>query len=535
MLRYLWSYNAKLLLWVAPALMVVMFAISISCSSQPEVVVIERTVVVVKEVEVVKEVVREVVVTATPAPTFGLPSRTATPSVPTATPTPSAPNRSVLLYAPYRDTTQMAALGFAHGIEVKVLSDTTWIHPRRQGLIVYVTATQKYEVYDLLKAALKFVEAGGNAALFIDRCDKHTLEDLQEWLGVSCANMDDGQKLDGRGRHFTPFDGGYRMELFLDVELLPGSSGDASCVTVLGMPEPSKRKVCTVVYGEVGAGRFLLLSSGIWFSDSSILHKNHKDAAFDLLNWLVTATRDSGALDLPESPPDAATMLARFSTRDPVDGEWRAVAVSMLVAEYVSGNADTAHAMDLLHTIVPELSIDERRQAASELAQLSEDDHWDETETGRAIFYLAALITAKDTNPEERIEAAHELVVLYEAGELDAGRGLELMDTIAPGLAVGERRQAAAVLARLSADTAWDDADKLAAMSEVFRLVTGVALDAKARIADAVDLAGLGAKVFDADDSFDDQDIDNATAIIKQTLTGELTSQSLQNILESGN
>ena len=108
------------------------------------------------------------------------------------------------------------------------------------------------------------------------------------------------------------------------------------------------------------------------------------------------------------------------------------------------------------------------------------------------------------------------------------------MNTIAPSLSINGRRQAAAALAKLSTDDDWDDADRMEAASEVFRLVTSVPLDAQARVGAAVDLAGVGMKIFDTDDSFEDRDIDTATEIIKQSLTGELTSESLQSILGGG-
>ena len=157
-------------------------------------------------------------------------------------------------------------------------------------------------------------------------------------------------------------------------------------------------------------------------------------------------------------------------------------AASEIIAQYTSGTADTERVLDLLHTIAPDLSIDERRRAAVELAKLSEDDQWDEWEAATAAFYLASIITGDEPNPGERTEAAHEMVVLFESDELDVGRSIELMDTIAPGLAIGERRQAAAVLTRLSAEADWDSADKLAAMNEVFRLVTGVSVSKVGRL-----------------------------------------------------
>ena len=223
----------------------------------------------------------------------------------------------------------------------------------------------------------------------------------------------------------------------------------------------------------------------------------------------------SGNSSGPTNSFDAASVLARFSTTDPTEGEKRAAAASEIVAAYDSQEVGQARVLDLMHTMAPELSIDERRRAADELAQLSEDDSWTTAETA---FYLGALMTGDEPNAEERIEAANEMVLLYEAGELDANRSLELMDTIAPSLGITERRQAAAVLVKLSADDDWDDADRMAAASEVFRLVTGVPLDAEQRMGATVDLAGVGVKIFDTDDSYSDREIDAATAIIKQSL-----------------
>ena len=232
---------------------------------------------------------------------------------------------------------------------------------------------------------------------------------------------------------------------------------------------------------------------------------------------------------------DAASVLARFSTPDPVEGEARADAAGEIIARYKSGASDIERVLDLLHIMAPELSIGERRRAWQELERLSEDDEWDEIEAASAVFYLGSIITGDEPNPEERIEAAQEMVELYEAGELDPGTALDLMNTIEPELSINERRQAAAALAKLSADDDWDDADKMEAASEVFRLVTGVPLNAEERIDAAVDLAGIGMRVFGAEGEFDDQDTDVAAEIIKQALTGELTDEALRNILESGN
>ena len=244
---------------------------------------------------------------------------------------------------------------------------------------------------------------------------------------------------------------------------------------------------------------------------------------------------ESGILVLLDySSFDTASVLARFSTDDPFVGEERADAVGEIIAQYKSGDADDARVLELLHTIAPEFSIEERRQAADELARLSEAGEWDEAETFAAVQHLAAVVTGDEVNAEERIAAANEMVDLYEAGDLDADRAVNLLDTIAPGLSIDERKQASASLARLSASGDWNDVDRMEAASEVFRLVTGVPLNAEGRIGAAVDLTGVGIKIFDTEDNFDDRDIDNATEIIKQAISGELSTDSVESILGRG-
>lgn len=109
---------------------------------------------------------------------------------------------------------------------------------------------------------------------------------------------------------------------------------------------------------------------------------------------------------------------------------------------------------------------------------------------------IAALITGNEVSGAQRLAAAKEMVALYEQGDLDGDRALDLMDVIAAELSINERRQAAETLASLSAKDDWSDADRMAAAGEVFRLVTGVPLNAEQRVGRAVDLAGLGVRVF---------------------------------------
>ena len=227
---------------------------------------------------------------------------------------------------------------------------------------------------------------------------------------------------------------------------------------------------------------------------------------------------------------DSASLLARFSTDDPLLGEVRAEAVGRILAQYRSGDANEADVLDLLHTIAPELSIEERRRAAAELSHVSEDGEWDRAETFAAVQLLAALITGDEVNAEGRIAAADEMVSLYTARNLGVDRAVNLLNTIAPGLSINERRQAAASLARMSA-SGWSDVDMMDAASEAFRLVTGVPLNAQGRIEATVDLTGVGVRIFDTENNFDDRDIDNATDIIKLAIRGELTAGSLASIL----
>ena len=227
-------------------------------------------------------------------------------------------------------------------------------------------------------------------------------------------------------------------------------------------------------------------------------------------------------------------MLARFSAADPFEGETRAASAGEVISLYQAGKVDAARMLDLLHTMAPELSIDQRRRAAAKLAAISADGQWDENETFEGVFYLASLITGAEPNPAERIEAANELAILYQAGELDADSALDLMNTIAPGLGINNRRHAAAALETLASNGELDDAERMAAASEVFRLVTGVPLAAEQRIGAAADLAGIAAQTF-GNGQFDNGLAQTAAAVISQAVSGNLTAESLQSLLEFSN
>ena len=53
-------------------------------------------------------------------------------------------------------------------------------------------------------------------------------------------------------------------------------------------------------------------------------------------------------------------------------------------------------------------------------------------------------------------------------------------------------------------------------------------VSAEARMGATVDLPSMEVRIFDTNDSFSDRESDTATQIIKQSLTGELTSENLR-------
>ena len=165
----------------------------------------------------------------------------------------------------------------------------------------------------------------------------------------------------------------------------------------------------------------------------------------------------------------------------------------------------------------------------NELSSISEDGQWDEGETAKGVFYLASRETSRI--PESASRQPTEMVAPSQAGELGTGTSLDLMDTIAASLSINEHRQVAVTLAKLSSVQNWDQANRMVATSEAFRLVTGVPLDAEARMGAAVDQAGVGVRTCDSNDAFTDREIDSATEIIKQSLTSDLTSAGLESPL----
>ena len=83
---------------------------------------------------------------------------------------------------------------------------------------------------------------------------------------------------------------------------------------------------------------------------------------------------------------------------------------------------------------------------------------------------------------------------------------------------------------RLSKSESWDAETTKQAAEETFQLVTGGELDYEKRRDAAVELTGEAIKKF-GDDEFEDGDVDVATEVIKQTLSGDLDSDSVSDFL----
>ena len=233
-----------------------------------------------------------------------------------------------------------------------------------------------------------------------------------------------------------------------------------------------------------------------------------------------------------ERTMDAVVVLAKFSAPDSYEAVRREQAVEELKIRFQSRDLDADRALGLLDKIAPEASINERRAAADNLARLSRADDWDGGNAIEATAELTRLITGNAPDAKKRIEAANELARRSKAGDLEPDDALNLMNDIAPGMSIEERREAAMNLVRLSKSEKWDAETTKQAAEETFQLVTGGELEYEKRRDAAVDLTGEAIKKFGGDE-FEDEDVDVAAEMIKQTLSGDLDSDSVSDLLNS--
>ena len=174
-------------------------------------------------------------------------------------------------------------------------------------------------------------------------------------------------------------------------------------------------------------------------SELSSLHSAHRAARGLSPSPLDGSTdRDLTTYANAQSTMEAAIVLARFSTTDSREATLREQAAEELKTQFHSRKLDAERALGLLDEIAPEASINERREAANNLARLSRD--WDGRDTKEAAEELSRLITGNAVDAEKRIAAANELVSRSNAGDLEANDALDLMHDIRPGV-VNQRAQ----------------------------------------------------------------------------------------------
>ena len=278
-----------------------------------------------KVVEV--EVIREIVVPATP-------------SAPT-------PRSKPVLFATYGPSsyTAAAALGFSEGIEVELrpLSNdgTIPVGLENHRGVVLVSAAPSYEALAQVRA---LVEEGQRAAIILRYCDSEVQENMRSAFGVSCSQR--GTEVRGGGQQISPLFNGLLMEVSPGVEFSPGPLGNDECVAAAAAKDDSG-SVCTAVFGTAGSGQYIFLNiatngeGGPWIFNRAIEFVDNREAVLRLLNWVI---EDPTARAQPTQEPsgartfDPASLLARFSTSDPAEGEERAAAATEIIKQSLTGS-----------------------------------------------------------------------------------------------------------------------------------------------------------------------------------------------------
>ena len=229
---------------------------------------------------------------------------------------------------------------------------------------------------------------------------------------------------------------------------------------------------------------------------------------------------------------DAAILLARFSATEKQESFERGQAAEELKMWFHSRELDVDRALNLLNTITPEASINERREAAINLARLSQTENRNEGNTAEAAHELVMLITGDALDAHRRISAAAELARRSAEGGLDTEGTLDLLRQVAPELSFEKRREAANDLIRLWNAEEWDDETTEQIAESGFRVLTGGELNYEKRQDAVVDLAGEAVKGIMGDE-YEANDVDAATEIIKKGLSGELDEETISNFLNS--
>ena len=253
------------------------------------------------------------------------------------------------------------------------------------------------------------------------------------------------------------------------------------------------------------------------------------DAQKQLAIWGASATDADQAIA-------AAVVLARYSTPDDRDAERRADAARDIAWRVERGELNSVEAMSLLHTIAPEFSISQRKQAADRLTGISDNNRGELSPSQRmqVANELTRLVTGHGIDAGQRADAARQMVALSRSGELNADKGSELMESIAPELSIRQRREAFQYLSRqFSRGGDWGPERTKRTAEEGYRLITGSRMQVEERTSAGVELTGEALKRYGGD-SYDDESVDRATDLIKETMFGDLTTDKASDILGWG-
>ena len=230
-----------------------------------------------------------------------------------------------------------------------------------------------------------------------------------------------------------------------------------------------------------------------------------------------------------ERKMEGAIVLARFSTPNDWESEQRESAARELKRRLDKGDLDADRAAYLLDEIAPGASVSERKKAATRLAELKSADKINLAEAGNE---LARLLTGNAVDADKRMGAALELAKGIDRGDLAPGRGLELMTTVAPEWSIKNRADAVGAIATYFKEGEWGDEKVHRFANDLYQVATGDALNYEKRAGAAVELAGEGIKRIS--DDYDDEDMDISVELIQQTISGEISVDSVSDLMNFG-
>ena len=229
---------------------------------------------------------------------------------------------------------------------------------------------------------------------------------------------------------------------------------------------------------------------------------------------------------------NAIIVLAMYSTTDDTAADKRAVAVWEMAAHVERGALNNDRALELLNAFAPEASIDARAKALERLSSISDSSNGDLTpeQSMQVANEMTRLITGHGIDAEKRTEAAQELVRLSQSGELNGDNASELIDTIAPEWSIAERREALGYLAWQFSQGDWDADSSKRTAEEGYTLLTGGEIQLERRMEAGVGLVGDGLRRYGGD-TYDDESVDQATDLIRETISGNPNTASVSDIL----